>query len=162
MSIWIWVKIRTACFSLWFHLPGFHFEYLLLTNSDLSLSSPGQLLCPRNPRSHPSPPSRYERHAMAWPRGSGAQAPPVVFPFYRFFFGGGFPTKIDYRKKGTLISTSLLEDLGLVRETERGNHVTSLHRGVTWLCVTGVTQRLALETRPEMSTIKHTHTEEQF
>ena len=31
--------------------------------------------------------------------------------FYRFFFGGGFPTKIDYRKVGTLILTSLLEDL---------------------------------------------------
>ena len=31
-------------------------------------------------------------------------------PFYRFW--GGFPpTRIDYRKKGTLILTSLLEDL---------------------------------------------------
>ena len=37
--------------------------------------------------------------------------PPVV-PFYRFFFGWeGSPTKVDYRKKGTLIKTSLLEDL---------------------------------------------------
>ena len=27
------------------------------------------------------------------------------------FLGEGFPTKIDYRKKGTLILTSLLEDL---------------------------------------------------
>ena len=27
------------------------------------------------------------------------------------FFGEGSPTKIDYRKKGTLILTSLLEDL---------------------------------------------------
>ena len=39
-------------------------------------------------------------------------------PFYRSFFGEGSPTKIDYRKKkenkqkGTLILTSLLEDLG--------------------------------------------------
>ena len=34
-------------------------------------------------------------------------------PFYRFFLGWeGSPTKIDYRKKGTLILTSLLEDLG--------------------------------------------------
>ena len=31
-------------------------------------------------------------------------------PFYPFW-GEGFPTKIDYRKKGTLILTSLLEDL---------------------------------------------------
>ena len=35
--------------------------------------------------------------------------PPVV-PFYPFFGGRG-PTKIDYRKKGTLILASLLEDL---------------------------------------------------
>ena len=27
------------------------------------------------------------------------------------FFGEGFPTKINYRKKGTLILTSLLEEL---------------------------------------------------
>ena len=32
-------------------------------------------------------------------------------PFYPFL-GEGSPTKIDYRKKGTLILTSLLEDLG--------------------------------------------------
>ena len=31
-------------------------------------------------------------------------------PFYHFL-GEGSPTKIDYRKKGTLILTSLLEDL---------------------------------------------------
>ena len=36
-------------------------------------------------------------------------APPVV-PFCRFL-GEGSPTKIDYRKKGALILTSLLEDL---------------------------------------------------
>ena len=35
--------------------------------------------------------------------------PPVV-PCYPFL-GEGSPTKIDYRKKGTLILTSLLEDL---------------------------------------------------
>ena len=36
-----------------------------------------------------------------------------VMPFYRFFFGEGSPTKIDYGKKvGTLILASLLEDLG--------------------------------------------------
>ena len=36
-------------------------------------------------------------------------------PFYRFFFGGGFPTRIDdSEKKGTLILTSLLEDLAKV------------------------------------------------
>ena len=31
-------------------------------------------------------------------------------PFYPFF-GEGSPTKIDYSKKGTLIATSLLDDL---------------------------------------------------
>ena len=35
--------------------------------------------------------------------------PPVV-PFYPFL-GESSPTKIDYRKKGALILTSLLEDL---------------------------------------------------
>ena len=34
--------------------------------------------------------------------------PPAV-PFYRFFLGEGSPTKIDYRKMGTLILTSLLD-----------------------------------------------------
>ena len=33
------------------------------------------------------------------------------------FFGEGFPTKIDYRKKGTLILTSLLDDLGAFFES---------------------------------------------
>ena len=37
--------------------------------------------------------------------------PPVV-PFYPFF-GEGVSTKIDYRKKGTLILTSLLDDLAV-------------------------------------------------
>ena len=32
-------------------------------------------------------------------------------PFYRFFLGEGSPTKLDCRKKGTLILTFLLEDL---------------------------------------------------
>ena len=32
-------------------------------------------------------------------------------PLYKIFLGEGFPTRIDYRKKGTLILTSLLEDL---------------------------------------------------
>ena len=32
-------------------------------------------------------------------------------PFYPFL-GEGSPTKLDYRKKGTLILTSLLEELG--------------------------------------------------
>ena len=39
------------------------------------------------------------------------QGPPVV-PLALFFGGGGFPYKKDYRKQGTLILTSLLEDLG--------------------------------------------------
>ena len=38
--------------------------------------------------------------------------PPVV-PFYPFLVEGS-PTKIDYRQQGTLILTSLLEDLGVV------------------------------------------------
>ena len=41
--------------------------------------------------------------------GGHILGPPVV-PFYPFL-GEGSPAKIDYRKKGTLILTSLLEDL---------------------------------------------------
>ena len=32
-------------------------------------------------------------------------------PFLTLFLGEGSPTQMDYRKKGTLILTSLLEDL---------------------------------------------------
>ena len=41
-------------------------------------------------------------------------------PVVRFypFSGEGSPTKIDYREKGTLILTSLLEDLGLLSHQE--------------------------------------------
>ena len=35
-------------------------------------------------------------------------------PFLTFFLGEGSPTKIDYRRKGTLILSSLLE--GLVQQ----------------------------------------------
>ena len=35
-------------------------------------------------------------------------------PFYQSFFGEGSPTKINYRKKGSLILTSLLEDLVVI------------------------------------------------
>ena len=38
--------------------------------------------------------------------------PPVV-PFYIFLWGKVSPTKIDYRKKGTVIVSSLLEDLDI-------------------------------------------------
>ena len=40
----------------------------------------------------------------------GHQLGPPVVPFYPFLREGS-PTKIDYRKKGTLMLTSLLEDL---------------------------------------------------
>ena len=33
--------------------------------------------------------------------------------FFYPFFGEGSPTKIDYRKRGTLILTSLLENLSI-------------------------------------------------
>ena len=55
-------------------------------------------------------------HCLGVYRFSGQQrklgnllGPPVV-PFYPFL-GEGSPTKIDYRKVGTLILTSLLEEL---------------------------------------------------
>ena len=45
----------------------------------------------------------------------------AIVPFYHFFWGGGSPTKIDYRKKGTLILTSLLEDLENQNEVVGGS-----------------------------------------
>ena len=45
------------------------------------------------------------------PDKEGDLGPPVV-PFLTPLLGEGSPTKVDYRKKGTLIPTSLLEDLG--------------------------------------------------
>ena len=44
----------------------------------------------------------------------GEQVPslgPPVVPFSPLFLRQGSPTKMDYRKKGTLILTSMLEDL---------------------------------------------------
>ena len=41
-------------------------------------------------------------------KASKTRSSSALFPN---LFGGGFPTEIDYRKKGTLILTSLLEDL---------------------------------------------------
>ena len=38
----------------------------------------------------------------------------AVVPFYPLFWLGGFPTKIDCRKKGTRILTSLREALGTI------------------------------------------------
>ena len=43
--------------------------------------------------------------------GTHAILGPPVVPFYQLFPGEGSPTKIDYRKKGTLFPSSLLEDL---------------------------------------------------
>ena len=61
----------------------------------------------------------------------GWLGPPKV-PFYRFFFGWeGSPTKIDYRKKGTLLLTSLLEDLvgvGCCQKKGPGYNSTSQFR----------------------------------
>ena len=50
--------------------------------------------------------------------GCNTLDPPVV-PFLTPFLGEGSPTKIDYRKKGTLFLTSLLEDL---ERNHPGNH----------------------------------------
>ena len=47
----------------------------------------------------------------------GFRLGPPLLPFYPFV-GEGSPTKIDYRKKGTLMLTSLLEDLVEGRQGE--------------------------------------------
>ena len=54
-------------------------------------------------------PRQTKRKASALAMLLTILGPPVV-PFY-LFLGEGCPTKIDYRKKFTLILTSLLEDL---------------------------------------------------
>ena len=41
-------------------------------------------------------------------------------PFCQFCLGEGSPTKIDYRQKGTLILTSLLEDLVAIAGGHKG------------------------------------------
>ena len=46
--------------------------------------------------------------------------PPARCPLSSVFGWEGFPTKIDYRKGGTLILTSLLEDLARVDAGESG------------------------------------------
>ena len=55
---------------------------------------------------------------LVWFRETKTDLAPVA-PFLtpNFGLGGQAPTKIDYRKKGTLILTSLLEDL-----EEEANH----------------------------------------
>ena len=54
-------------------------------------------------------------------------------PFCPFVWGG-FPTKIDYRKKGTLILTSLLEDLADPPNPENGVSANSAV-GSPWTCL---------------------------
>ena len=74
-------------------------------------------------------------------------------PFHPLFFGGEFPyTKIDYRRKGTLIRTSILEDLAMVDRTQGRNfwEVESLKEmcfmsvGSTDLCPAGLKGALRL------------------
>ena len=52
--------------------------------------------------------------------------PPVV-PFLPYS-GEGSPTKIDYPKKGTLVITSLLEDLATIQGNGITGHVRARHR----------------------------------
>ena len=66
---------------------------------DVSQRSPVELFQEKRKRNTES--YRTEKYATRWM---------ALLPF--LFWGEGFPTKIDYRKKGTLILTSLLEDLG--------------------------------------------------
>ena len=61
---------------------------------------------------------------IPFPFFGGQLGPPVVRPFTVSSLGEGSPTKIDDRKKGTLILTTLLEDLGrvslLTQPTKKG------------------------------------------
>ena len=56
--------------------------------------------------------TRKTRGTLREGGGLLAKVPQQLVPFYRFFFGWeGSPTKTDYRKNGSLILSSLLEDL---------------------------------------------------
>ena len=59
------------------------------------------------------------------------------------FLGEGSPTKMDYRKKGTLILTSLLEDLVLFKPPQPCRHPTrttaSVHPPLTQMHIFGCT-----------------------
>ena len=64
---------------------------------------------------HTLPPvkGRQLLRSIFQPTSGPALGPPVVPFLTRFFLGGeGSPTEMGYRKKGTLILASLLEDLG--------------------------------------------------
>ena len=50
--------------------------------------------------------------------------------FYTIFWGECSPTKMDYRKKGTLILTSLLEDLVPVTKETTINHPSRTRRNI--------------------------------
>ena len=60
------------------------------------------------------------------PRGQSSDVGPPVVPFYRSFFGGGFHPKVGYRKKGTLMLTSLLEDLATQTKLQRAHTACAL------------------------------------
>ena len=76
---------------------------------------PAQKACEGKPTR--GPPRRFRRPTAWFAKDSRRRAlilliPPVV-PCYPFLEEGS-PTKIDYRKKGTLFLASLLEDLVLI------------------------------------------------
>ena len=65
----------TAGFSLWFHLPGFHFRYAFLTHSHFFYTNgtpvgpfppqPGNLNPTKTPAHHPPPPNPPPQYAEA-------------------------------------------------------------------------------------------------
>ena len=57
--------------------------------------------------------SSGQRSVSSWAVDLTFSGSPSIVPFLTPFSGEGSPAKIDHRKKGTLILTSLLEDLGL-------------------------------------------------
>ena len=90
--------------SLCFPFGGFH------ARAPRNLKGAVRFFLRQHLKRGPPPLSRVPSFVF-WPHGTFQQLGPPVVPFYPFL-GEGSPTKIDYRRKGTLILTSLLEDLG--------------------------------------------------
>ena len=64
--------------------------------------------------------------------------PPARCPFSPPFLGEGSPTKIDYRKRGTLILTSLLEDLCVHVKWGAAVKQVAIHQGLGLCLIWGL------------------------
>ena len=76
-------------------------------------------------------PKAFSLVPMSSERGGLLSRPPSIGALFHppFFGGEGFPTKMDYRKKGTPIPTSRLEDLVLLHSKPVVQPITVRYAG---------------------------------